>query len=142
MTAKEYLSQALWLDKRINSKLEYLESLRMISTKITTTYTHENIGKGMTGESKIENTIVKILDLENEINSYIDQLIDLKKDIMKKIEGMNDINCQVLLEMRYLSGKSWEDIITVMRYDRSTVFRIHGKALLEIEKTKDATKCD
>ena len=142
MTAKEYLSQATWLDRRINSKLEYLESLRRISTKITTTYTRENKSEGMTEKSKIENTIVKILDLENEINSDIDRLIDLKKDIMKKIEGINDTNCQVLLEMRYLSGKSWDDVISTMRYDRSTVFRIHGKALKEVEKIKDATKCD
>jgi hypothetical protein len=28
MGAKEYLSQALWLDQRINSKLELLETLR------------------------------------------------------------------------------------------------------------------
>jgi hypothetical protein len=31
MGAKEYLSQALWLDQRINSKLELLETLRALA---------------------------------------------------------------------------------------------------------------
>ena len=142
LTVKEYLTQALWLDRRINSKLEYLESLKNISTKVTTTYTLENKSEGIVEKSRMENTIVKIIDLENEINSDIDQLIDLKKDIMHKIEKVKDINCRVLLEMRYLGGKSWEDIAVALTYDRSTVFRIHGKALLEIGEIKDATKCD
>ena len=35
MTAKEYLSQAYWLDRRINSKLEQLSSLNDIATRST-----------------------------------------------------------------------------------------------------------
>ena len=35
MTAKEFLSQAYWLDKRINGRLEMLLSLRDLATKTT-----------------------------------------------------------------------------------------------------------
>ena len=35
MNAKEYLNQAYWLDRRINSKLEQLSSLRDMATKTT-----------------------------------------------------------------------------------------------------------
>ena len=35
--AKEYLKQAFYLDKRINSKLEQVESLNALATKATST---------------------------------------------------------------------------------------------------------
>ena len=37
MNAKEYLKQAFYLDKRINSKLEQVESLNALATKATST---------------------------------------------------------------------------------------------------------
>ena len=37
MTAKEYLSQAYRLDKRIDSKIEQLKSLNLLATKCTST---------------------------------------------------------------------------------------------------------
>jgi hypothetical protein len=37
---------------------------------------------------------------------------------------------------RYISGKSWDDVASAMGYDRRTIFRIHGKALKEVEKIK------
>jgi hypothetical protein len=39
MTTKEYLSQAYRLDQRINSKLEQVESLNELATKVNTTLT-------------------------------------------------------------------------------------------------------
>ena len=37
MNAKEYLSQARWLDMRINSKLAQVDSLHSLATKATST---------------------------------------------------------------------------------------------------------
>lgn len=43
MNAKEYLSQALWLDQRINSKLEQLETLRALAMKVSANLTEEKV---------------------------------------------------------------------------------------------------
>jgi hypothetical protein len=43
MGAKEYLSQALWLDQRINSKLELLETLRALAMKVSGNLTEEKV---------------------------------------------------------------------------------------------------
>lgn len=43
MKVKEYLSQALWLDQKINSKLEQLETLRALATKVTAKLAEENL---------------------------------------------------------------------------------------------------
>ena len=38
MTAKEYLSQAFWVDVGIGSKLDQLDRLNALATKATTTF--------------------------------------------------------------------------------------------------------
>lgn len=142
MNAKEYLSQALWLDQMIVSKLEQLETLKSLAMKVTSSFAEEKVSGGNTEKSKMESTIVKVIDLENEIGGDFERLVDLKKEIQDAINRVDNINCQLLLEMRYLNGKNWEEIALALGYDRSTVFRIHGKAIKEIKKIKNETKCD
>jgi DNA-directed RNA polymerase specialized sigma subunit len=137
MNAKKYLSQAIWLDQMIDSKLEQLEELKCLATKVTTHFTQEKIHKGIIETSPMESIIVKVIDQENEINADIDRLVDIKKDIQDTIKKMDDMNQQLLLEFRYLSGKSWDEIALAMGYDPRTIFRIHGKALKEFEKMKN-----
>lgn len=136
MNAKEYLSQATWLDQMIDSKLEQLEALKSLSMKVTSSFTKEKISGGNIEKSKMESTIVKVIDLENEINADIDRLVDLKKNIQDTINKMEDINQQLLLELRYLSRKGWDEIAASMGYDPRTVYRMHGKALKEFERMK------
>lgn len=136
MNAKEYLSQAVWLDRMIDSKLEQLEMLKSLAMKVTSSFTKEKISGGNIEKSKMESTMVKVIDLEHEINADIDRLVDLKKDIQDTINKMDDINQQLLLELRYLSGKGWDEIAASMGYDPRTVYRIHGKALKEFERMK------
>jgi DNA-directed RNA polymerase specialized sigma subunit len=136
MNAKEYLSQAIWLDQMIDSKLEQLATLKSLAMKVTSSFTKEKICGGNVEKSKMESTMVKVIDLENEINADIDRLVDLKKDIQDTINMMDDINQQLLLELRYLSGKGWDEIAASMGYDPRTVYRIHGKALKEFERMK------
>lgn len=136
MNAKEYLSQAVWLDRMIDSKLEQLEMLKSLAMKVTSSFTKEKISGGNIEKSKMESTMVKVIDLEHEINADIDRLVNLKKDIQDTINKMDDINQQLLLELRYLSGKGWDEIAASMGYDPRTVYRIHGKALKEFEKMK------
>lgn len=136
MNAKEYLSQAVWLDRMIDSKLDQLEMLKSLAMKVTSSFTKEKISGGNIEKSKMESTMVKVIDLEHEINADIDRLVNLKKDIQDTINKMDDINQQLLLELRYLSGKGWDEIAASMGYDPRTVYRIHGKALKEFERMK------
>jgi len=136
MNAKEYLSQALWLDQMILSKLEQLETLKSLSMKVTSSFTEEKISGGNVEKSKMESTIVKVIDLEGEINADFVRLIELKKEIQDTINRMEDINYQLLLEMRYLNGKNWEEIAQELKYNNRTVFKVHGKALKQFERVR------
>lgn len=133
MTTKEYFSQALWLDKRINSKLEHLSVLKNLATKATASIHAERVS-GTRQRSPMENAIVKVIDLENEINDDIDKLVDLKREITQIINLIENSKYKVLMELRYLSFKTWEEIADELQYDLRWVYKLHGKALLKAEK--------
>jgi len=128
MTAKEYLEQARYLDQRINSKLTQVESLRSLATRVTTVYS--DMPHSPTPDNhKLEKIIAKIVDLENEIDTDVDSLVDLKKEIMTAVNSLENDKYRVLLEMRYLSYQTWEQIAVAMNCDIRQVYRLHGHAL-------------
>jgi DNA-directed RNA polymerase specialized sigma subunit len=137
MNAKEYLSQAIWLDRIIQNKLEQKERLEAIAEKVTVDFGQEKVSGGNSSKSAMENATVKMLDLHHEINADIDRLIDLKAEIMLTISQLEDVSQQLLLEMRYINNKSWEDVSCDLGFDRSWVLRLHGKALKEIDEIRN-----
>ena len=131
MTAKEYLSQAMYIDQRINSKLEQVMTLRETATKATATLTDMPRSDSPNLQS-MENTIVKIVDLENEINRDIDRLVDLKAEVRQLIAALENPEQQLILELRYLCFKQWSAIMEEMGISETSVYRIHGEALKNI----------
>ena len=131
MTAKEYLSQAMYIDQRINSKLEQVMTLRETATKATATLTDMPRSDSPNLQS-MENTIVKIVDLENEINWDIDRLVDLKAEVRQLIAALENPEQQLILELRYLCFKQWSAIMEEMGISETSMYRIHGEALKNI----------
>ncbi|MDE5557848.1 MAG: DUF1492 domain-containing protein [Ruminococcus sp.] len=132
MTPKEYLEQAIYLDQRINSKLTQTENLRSLTTKVTTVYSDTPHNPAPDCQ-RLEKTIAKIIDLENDINKDIDKLIDLKKEITETINEIPDLRHRTILEMRYLSFRTWEQIAVALSLDLRWVHRLHSKGLQKIK---------
>ena len=109
MTAKEYLGQAYRLDQRIDAKLEQVSNLRALATKATATIS-DMPRSSSPNLQHMESTILKIIDLEQEINEDIDRLVDLKKEITTAIKAVIVPEYQMVLELRYLCYKRWEEI--------------------------------
>ena len=128
MTAKEYLNQAYWLDRRIDSKLEQLSALRDTATKTTAVMDGEVVSHTRNVHS-LQDVIAKIIDMQEEINGDIDALVDLKRDIMRTIKGIADPEGQTVLELRYLCFKRWEEISVIMNYSVRRIYQIHDAAM-------------
>ena len=131
MTAKEYLSQAYRLDKRIDSKIEQLKSLNLLATKCTSTLSDMPKSQSISN-SRLEDTVVKIVDLQEEINRDIDSLVDLKRDIVRTIKSVQNPEYQIILELRYLCFKTWEEIAVQMNCSIDNVFKIRKNALKSV----------
>jgi len=133
VNAKEYLSQAFNLDQRINCKLEQVSVLRDLALKTTLILRDDKV-QDTKQRSPMENTLVKLMSLEDEINDDIDQLIDLKRELASFVSKIDNSSHRLLLELRYLGGSTWEEVATVMGYDLRWTYRLHKKALKEANK--------
>ena len=131
MNAKEYLSQAMYIDQRINSKLEQVTRLRENVTNCTATLS-DMPRPDSPNKQRMEETICKIVDLEREINADIDRLVDLKAEARRAINAVSDPDQQLILELRYLCYKPWNEIMTELGYSEATIYRLHGEALKKI----------
>jgi DNA-directed RNA polymerase specialized sigma subunit len=135
MTAKEYLNQAYWLDRRIDSKLEQLSALKDMATK-TTSIMSDDVVSHTRNVHSMQDVIAKIIDMQAEINADIDRLVDLKRDIMQVVKTVDDPELQTLLELRYLCFKDWPDIACEMHCSESNVYKVHSRALQAVRVPK------
>ena len=133
MTAKEFLSQAYRADLRINTKLEQVRSLRDLATKASAALTGMPFS-GTRDVHSMEEVVAKMIDMKDEINAEIINLMELKAQIAAAIEDIPSVEHRVLLEFRYICGKSWTDIAAEMKYSVRNIHILHGAALREAEK--------
>ena len=136
MGAVELLKQAYYIDVRIDNKLEQMETLNALATKATTTFGNEPVS-GTRDVHKREETICKIVDLQNEINADIDNLVDMKRELRKTIESIPNVDYRTVLELRYLNFRKWEEIAVTMGYRLRNVHYIHDKAIEYLNGEKE-----
>ena len=131
MTAKEYLSQARYLDARINSKISQVDRLNDLATSATSVLTGMPHSPNK-ATSKMADVVDKIVDLQAEINRDIDKLVDLKKEMRDVIGAIPDVEQQTILEQRYLCFLKMEQIAVDMGHSIQHLYRLHDEALKNI----------
>lgn len=136
MTAKDFLNQAFLLDQRIQSKTEQIQSLNDLATSCSATLTGMPRNPNR-GGSRMADAVCKIIDLENEIAADMNRLIEIKKEIVRVINAVDDVVYRTLLEQRYLCGATWETITITLNCNRRWTFRLHDRALAEVQKILD-----
>lgn len=136
MTAKEYLQQLWYIDREIDEKVRQIEYLR---TKAEGCSQAETTGapRGTGGKDKISDIVIKMVDLQTYINIRWDDLIDLRETITRQIDGLKNQKSRLVLSARYLREKkerSWNILERDLNYERSTLLKLHRKALREFER--------
>ena len=128
--AKDYLSQAIYIDQRINSKMIQLQSSREMTTRVTAQIS------GMPRSPNpldLADFLAKAIDLENEIAADLEQLLATKAEITEIIKRVEGYENRTLLELRYLSFKKWDLIAIELYVNPRWVHRLHNRALEEVD---------
>jgi hypothetical protein len=89
ISAKDYLSQAYKIDRRIDRKLELMQSLRDLVEKASSTLSDVPL-KGSRNVHSMEDIICKLIDLESDLYSDLQLFIDLKREVMTLIKGVGN----------------------------------------------------
>lgn len=132
MTVKELLNSHYEINLAIDVKLEQLEELKSLATKVTVTYS-ESHSTG-THADKVGRFSAKMVDLENEINEEIDKLVEVKLKIKGILAAVKDPKHKAILERRYILNESFEKMAEKINYSSRHIQRMHNAAIEQLEK--------
>lgn len=133
MTVKEYLTQGYYLDKRINSALREVTSLRRLALSISSPGFEEHYNPNRPKEAAFARILEKIWVQENAINDEIDRLIELKREISHTIDQLDDVTEQMVLRFRYVNFMKWDEVAEAMDLQTRQLFKIHRRALKKLK---------
>ena len=91
------------------------------------------------GTSNFDDKYMKFIEVSEDINEQVDKIFDLRLRVSNEIDRLEKPEHRIILRMRYINLKTFEEIAVKMNYDIRQVTRLHGNALQEFEK--DVLKC-
>lgn len=136
MDIKDYLSQALKIEKLIDSYFLEIEKLKELSRKIKTCAFEEHYGGSGSKEPEFVRCIDSISEYENKIAEETTKLVQLKKNIEDVISILESNEEKLVLRYRYLGGLSWYNIGVQLNMTERNARRIHNKAIKNLEEEK------
>ena len=128
MNAKEYLNRGFRMDREIDAKMMQIAQLRSLATRIAPDIRRERV-TGSTNAASMEDTVIRIIEMEEELNREIDAYVDVKREIAETIAGVADDNCRIVPEMRYLGYMKMKETGEKIGYTERAVRRIHRRGL-------------
>ena len=132
ITAKEHLSQALKINRRIVKMSEEVHILRAQAENSRQAPTDTTRGS-MPDIYHLEDLLIQIADIENAIAVCKDKQSLLSKEISDSISQVDNDTYRLLLELRYLDYFDWVEIAHILRYDLRYIYKLHNKALQEVD---------
>ena len=134
MTAKEYLSQAATLKRRIKQIEDRIEELRTeASSPKAIRYDKDMIQSSPSGDA-LTNYMIRLDHEERKLIRLKEQYLDIHEEIRNRILLVRPDLYADVLYMRYLEGKSLVDISEELLYSYIYVCKLHGRALLEFAR--------
>lgn len=126
--AKQALQEYRQLEKRVQEKTERLAALMASATRTTASLDGERVSG--TGErSRLEAAVITKVDLEQQLDKSIDEKNARLHAIQNAIDAMKDEREARLLELRYIDGRSWVNVMMRMEIGETWSRVIHESAL-------------
>lgn len=133
MTAKEYLNQVRNLESKMKILKEEIDTLREMVVSTGAIQQGERVLSSGT-QDKMAETICKIKEKECEWNDLMREFALARANVIINIQKLNNPEYEQILYKRYCQSKKWEEIALEMNYTYQWVCKLHGRALLELDK--------
>lgn len=133
MTAFEFMNRAYKFQACIESKLEQIAVLRSLTQKVTAALDGETVSHTRNVTS-LQDSIIRLMEAEDELQQEIDQLLNVKAEISAMIAKLDSPDYRLVLEMRYLSLKTWEEISSDLHFSLRWTKSLHARALKAVDQ--------
>ena len=134
--AQQFLSQVEKLDAVVRNKLIERQQWMDIALGITANMEGERV-QSSGSQSKMENAVIKLVDMQKEINKSIDDLVKVKMGVIETIEMLDSPTEYNVLHMRYIQFMSLQDIADKYCREYGWVTTTHGRALAHVQAILD-----
>lgn len=132
MTVKEFLRSVREQDSLLRAYEQELEDLRRRAYNISSPKLGDKI---QSNHLATLDEIVDKLDSQIEkVNAAWDELIDRRDMAKALINTVEDESIRCVLYRYYILIQTWEQIAVEMNYTIRWVYKLHGKALQDLEK--------
>lgn len=134
MTAKEYLSKAATLKRRIKQVEDRIAEIRSeASAPKAIRYDKDMIMSSASGDA-LANYIIRLDKEEQKLVRLKDEYLGKHIEIYERLRLVRPDLYADILYMRYLEEKSLVDISEELNYSYVYVCKLHGRALLEFSR--------
>ena len=131
---KKRLRAVWYCQRRIDRNNERLQRLRSKAEKMTTSFSDAPGGYGTS--DRVGEYAALIIDMETAILQDSKDMWQTIKETEILIGTLDDYQERLVLQLRYCDCRPWLDIALSLNYDVRTIYRIHGRALMNL-----VTKC-
>lgn len=132
MTVKEFLRSVRSQDNLLRAYEQELEDLRRRAYSISSPRLGDKIQANHL--VTLDEIVAKIEQQAAKVNAAWDELIDRRNRAKFLISKVEDENIRCVLYRYYILTHSWEQIAVEMNYTIRWVYKLHGKALQDLEK--------
>lgn len=88
------------------------------------------------GGNGLDEQVARIDALERRFFRERETALEIAERIQDMIDSLENFEQKSVLRLRYLEGMTWDEIGTAVYMGRSTVIRIHGRALEELMRSR------
>lgn len=137
MTAKEYLSQATVLKRRIKHVEDRIKEIQEeASSPKAIRYDKDMVQASANGDA-LTNYMIRLEREELKLVHYKEQYLDKYWEIRERIIKVTPGVYSDILYLRYLENKTLVQIAEDLNYSYEWVCRLHGRALLAFARMHD-----
>lgn len=131
---KEYLSSLRFAEIMIKIKLDKIEELESLATRINLVFENERV-QGGRKKKVVEDTAIKAVSLTEQLKNEVDRYKRLQSEITNLINELDDETQKKIIDLRYIHFMKWEDIVDKLCFAEQYIHRLHIKALTSISKS-------
>ena len=133
MTAKRYLSQALFLRSMIRRCEEQIEEIRTRATSVGG-IRYDKISVQTSPRNAMESFVIQLEKAEKKQLEVLSEYYSTYANIQAQIAAISPEVYRQILTLRYLDGMKLERIADLLGYSDVYVRKLHGRALQAFDR--------
>ena len=133
MTAKRYLSQAIFLRSMIRRVEEQIEEIRTRATSVGG-IRYDKISVQTSPHNAMESFVIQLEKAEKKQLEVLSEYYSTYANIQAQIAAISPEVYRQILTLRYLDGMKLERIADLLGYSDVYVRKLHGRALQTFDR--------